>query len=159
MEVPPLRLPKLSNVLIKTYTRMTWYFKEIIPLFIFASILIWLGQLTGFFNLAIKILEHPVMMLGLPKETAVAYLFGFFRRDYGAAGLYDMNKAGLFTDNQLLIAVVVMTLFLPCIAQFLINIKERGLKTGIAISGFVFVFAVTAGYFLSLILKFTGVNL
>ncbi len=49
MEIPPLRLPKLGNVLVKTYTRMQWYFAEIVPLFIVASILIWLGNLTGMF--------------------------------------------------------------------------------------------------------------
>ena len=38
----------------------------------------------------------PVMAsIGLPKETAVAFIFGFFRRDYGAAGLYDLQTKGL----------------------------------------------------------------
>ena len=159
MEVPPLRLPKLSNVLIKTYTRMTWYFKEIFPLFILASILIWFGRLTGIFDLMVKLLGYPVKLLGLPEKTAVAYLFGFFRRDYGAAGLYDINKAGLFTGNQLVVAVVTMTLFLPCIAQFLINIKERGWKTGIAISVFILFFAFIAGYILNILLNVAGVRL
>jgi ferrous iron transport protein B len=35
MEVPPLRLPKLSNIASKTYTRMQWYLAEVMPLFIF----------------------------------------------------------------------------------------------------------------------------
>jgi len=159
MEVPPLRLPKLSNVLIKTYTRMTWYFKEIFPLFILASVFIWFGQLTGIFDLMIKFLSYPVRLLDLPEKTSVAYLFGFFRRDYGAAGLYDINKAGLFTGNQLVVAVVTMTLFLPCIAQFLINIKERGWKTGISISIFIFFFAFIVGYFLNILLHVLGVKL
>ncbi|MEJ2202047.1 MAG: ferrous iron transport protein B, partial [Desulfuromonadaceae bacterium] len=37
MEIPPLRLPQPRNVLIKTLTRMQWYFLEIFPLFIIAS--------------------------------------------------------------------------------------------------------------------------
>ena len=44
MEVPPLRLPRLKNVVTKTYTRVEWYFKEILPLFIYASVFIWLGR-------------------------------------------------------------------------------------------------------------------
>ena len=60
MEIPPLRLPQLSNVLRKTWSRLSWYFKEILPLFIFASLLIWLGQITGVFNIFVKILEHPI---------------------------------------------------------------------------------------------------
>jgi len=111
------------------------------------------------FDLLVKWLAYPVRWVGLPEKTAVAYLFGFFRRDYGAAGFYDMNKAGLFTSNQLVIAVVTLTLFLPCIAQLLMNIKERGLKTGAAISVFIFFFAFGIGALLNLIFNIFGVHL
>lgn len=100
MEVPPLRLPKLFNVFIKTYSRVKWYFAEIFPMFILASIIIWIGQLTGLFVIFTRVLEYPVRWIGLPDKTAVAFLFGFFRRDYGAGGLYDIKKAGLFSTNQ-----------------------------------------------------------
>ena len=159
MEIPPLRLPKLSNVFIKTYTRVKWYFMEIFPMFILASIMIWLGQLIGLFNLFTKILEYPVRWIGLPNEASVAFLFGFFRRDYGAAGLYDMKKAGLFTGNQLVVACITLTLFLPCIAQFLMNVKERGWKTGAGISGFILFFSFSVGFIVNLILNIFGVNL
>lgn len=157
MEIPPLRLPKFSNVLIKTYTRVKWYFYEIFPMFILASVFIWIGQLTGLFNLLISWLSVPVRLAGLPEKTAVAYLFGFFRRDYGVAGLYDMKQAGLFTQHQLIVAVVIMTLFLPCIAQFLMTVKERGWKTGIAISIFILFFSFSAGYSLHLLLGLLGI--
>ena len=32
LEVPPLRVPQLGNVLTKTFTRMQWYFYEVVPL-------------------------------------------------------------------------------------------------------------------------------
>ena len=71
----------------------------------------------------------PVMAsIGLPRETAVAFIFGFFRRDYGAAGLYDLQTKGLIDARQLTVAAVTLTLFVPCVAQFLIMKKERGLK-------------------------------
>src|SRR5512133_4307914 len=38
MELPPMRLPQLGNVVTKTYTRMQWYFMEILPLFVIASV-------------------------------------------------------------------------------------------------------------------------
>jgi ferrous iron transport protein B len=50
MELPPLRLPKWNNVLAKTMARMQWYLLEIFPIFILASLLIWLGRLTGAFQ-------------------------------------------------------------------------------------------------------------
>jgi len=51
--------------------------------------------------------------LGLPRETAVAFIFGFFRRDYGAAGLYDLQIKGLLDARQLTVAAVTLTLFIP----------------------------------------------
>ena len=123
MEVPPLRLPKLSNVVTKTYTRVEWYLKEVLPLFIMASLLIWVGRLTGIFDFMTNFLSYPVKWIGLPKETATAFLFGFFRRDYGAAGLYDLKKAGVLHGIPLVVSVITLALFLPCIAQFFVNIK------------------------------------
>ena len=159
MEIPPLRLPKLSNVFIKTYTRVKWYFNEIFPMFILASILIWIGQLSGLFDLLTRALEYPVRWIGLPDQAAVAFLFGFFRRDYGAGGLYDIKKAGLLDGNQLVVACITLTLFLPCIAQFLMNVKERGIKTGVAISVFILFFSFLVGFLVNVILNISGVHL
>lgn len=159
MEIPPLRLPKLSNVLVKTFTRVQWYFVEILPMFILASFFIWIGQLTGLFKLLTGALEYPIRWIGLPSEAAVAFLFGFFRRDYGAAGLYDLKKAGLFTGNQLVVACITLTLFLPCVAQFLMNVKERGWRTGLGISVFILFFSFSTGFLVNLILNILGINL
>ncbi len=159
MEIPPLRLPQLSNVLRKTFSRLQWYFLEIFPLFIFASILIWIGQISGIFYILVRILEYPVRWIGLPKEAAISFLFGFFRRDYGAAGLYDLKRAGLLMGNQLVVACVTLTLFLPCVAQLLMNIKERGIRMGIAISGFILFFSFSIGYIINIALTLLNINL
>ncbi len=47
MEIPPMRLPSLSNVLLKTLARLQWYFLEVLPLFLIASVLIWAGAVDG----------------------------------------------------------------------------------------------------------------
>jgi len=159
MEVPPLRWPKLSNVFTKTYTRVEWYFKEIFPLFILASIFIWLGKITGLFDLVVRLMEHPVQWIGMPKESAVAFLYGFFRRDYGAAGLYDLKKAGILTGIPLVVSVVTLALFVPCVAQFSMTIKERGLKIGLLMVGFIFPFAFLAGGIVNIVLVALGVKL
>ena len=159
MEVPPLRLPKLSNVLVKTYTRLQWYFVEVLPIFILASILLWLGKLTGVFGIIISGLEPLVEFIGLPPESAVAFLYGFFRRDFGAAGLYDIHSSGVLSGVPLVVAAVTLTLFIPCIAQFSVMLKERGIKTALAIALFVFPFAFFVGFILNLVLTTLGVTL
>lgn len=157
MELPPLRLPKISNVLTKTYTRMVWYFKEIFPLFILASFLIWVFRLMGLFQLIIDGLEPVVNLLGLPDAASKVFLFGFFRRDYGAAGLFEMQNA--LTGNQLVVAAVTLTLFVPCVAQFMIMIKERGTKTALLMFFFVLFYAFLVGMILNQILSVLGVSL
>jgi ferrous iron transport protein B len=156
MELPPMRLPQPGNVLTKTYTRMQWYFLEILPLFVLASVLLWLGKITGFFEKAVDALTPVMASLGLPRETAVAFIFGFFRRDYGAAGLYDLQTRGLMDARQLTVAAVTLTLFIPCVAQFLIMKKERGWKVAGSIGLFVSLLAFGSGYLLNQVLLVTG---
>lgn len=159
MEVPPLRLPKLSNVLVKTYARLEWYFLEVLPLFILASVLLWAGDKTGVFSLIISGLEPLVRIIGLPPEAAVAFLYGFFRRDFGAAGLYDLHSSGVLSGVPLVVAAVTLTLFVPCIAQFMVMLKERGVKTALAVALFIFPFAFLVGYIVNLSLTALGVSL
>jgi ferrous iron transport protein B len=159
LEMPPLRIPRLSNIAVKTYSRMHWYFLEVLPLFVLASVLIWIGRLTGLFALALKAMEYPTVWIGLPSDAADIFLFGFFRRDFGAAGLYGMHDAGLLTGVQLVVAAVTLTLFMPCIAQFMMTIKERGFKMALAISGFIFPSAFLAGFIVNTLLTALGVSL
>ena len=157
MELPPMRLPQLSNIITKTYTRMQWYFMEILPLFILASVLLWLGKITHFFGKLVDWMSPVMAAIGLPRETAVAFIFGFFRRDYGAAGLYDLQEKGLMNPRQLTVAAVTLTLFIPCVAQFLIMKKERGLKVALFIGIFVSLLAFGSGWGLNRVLEVTGI--
>lgn len=154
-----MRWPRWQNILIKSYTRMQWYFLEVLPLFILASVLIWLGDLTGVFDLLIAALTPVMQWLGLPPQTAQVFLFGFFRRDYGAAGLFDLYRRGGLSGTQLVVASATLTLFVPCIAQFIMMVKERGAKTAMAIASFIFPFAFLSGYLLYRLILFLGVSL
>jgi ferrous iron transport protein B len=71
--------------------------------------------------------------LGLPADAAEVFVMGFLRRDYGAAGLFKMAQNGSLTAVQSVVALTVMTLFVPCVANLLMIIRERGLRTGLAI--------------------------
>lgn len=159
MEVPPLRLPKISNVLLKTYARLQWYFTEVLPFFILASFLLWAGDLTGLLDFISRGLEPLVKFIGLPPEAAFVFLYGFFRRDFGAAGLYDLHSSGVILGIPLVVAAVTLTLFIPCVAQFMVMLKERGIKTALAIALFIFPFAFLVGFILNLVLTTLGVSL
>lgn len=146
MELPPLRLPLISNVIKKAYFRMVWYFIEILPVFIATSLLLWTADRSGFLDRIINALEFPLKYLDLPADCAQVFLLGFFRRDYGAAGLYDLSNTGRLTDHQLLVAAVVLTLFMPCVAQVSVMIRERGWSCALLMSLLITLVALVAGW-------------
>ncbi len=156
MEIPPMRLPQLQNVMIKTLTRMQWYFMEIFPLFMIASVLLWAGKLSGALEWLVRMFNPVMRLLGLPNEASAAFIFGFFRRDFGAAGLYDLQTEGLLNPVQLTVAAVTLTLFVPCVAQFLVMQKERGWRTSMTIFFVVTGLAFVVGWSLNKFLLMTG---
>lgn len=156
MELPPLRWPRPGNVAMKTLTRMHWYFREVLPLFLLASVLLWAGDMTGVFPVVTGALTPLVHALGLPDDAASVFLFGFFRRDYGAAGLFDLSGQGVLNVRQLTVAAVTLTLFIPCVAQFLMMLRERGARTAIGMVAFVTPFAFGVGFLLNLLLRGIG---
>lgn len=159
MELPPLRMPVPINVFVKTYARMVWYFKEVLPIFIFASAMIWFGHLTGIFSVLVRWMAYPVQWAGMPAGASPAFLYGFFRRDFGAAGLFDMVADGTLAGNSLLISSVVLTLFIPCVAQFVVVWKERGKAMAVGMAAFIFPFSFTVGFLLNSILNVLRIQL
>lgn len=157
MEIPPLRLPQLSNVVSKACMRMWWYFIEIVPVFVITSIVMWCADWSGILSNMITWVQPVMELLGLPGETAQAFLLGFFRRDYGAAGLYEMCASNRLTKEQLLVASVTLTLFVPCIAQVAVMIKERGILLTISLLLVIVWIAIFAGWLLHYLLTFWGI--
>ena len=150
MELPPLRWPKLSHIAKKTWTRLVMYIKELIPIFILISVIIWALDLCGIFQWIIACISPIVNAIGLPTSTSSSFVLGFFRRDFGAAGLMSIQSQ--LTGVQLLVASVTLTLFLPCVAQLMIMIKERGVKLASIIAVMSIVLAFTMGFIVNLLL-------
>ena len=160
LEVPPLRTPSLANILIKTAARTEWYLKEAVPLFVLGTLLLFFLDALGALP-AIERLARPLVvgLLGLPEKAADAFLVGFLRRDYGAAGLFVLRQDGQLDGVQAVVSLVVITLFVPCIANFFMMIKERGVKTALAMVAFIVPFAFLVGGALNFLLRALKVTL
>jgi len=160
IELPPMRVPRLSNIAIKVLARTEWYLKEAVPLFIVGTLLLYVLNATHLLTLIQKVLS-PIVVggLGLPAQASNAFVIGFLRRDYGAAGLYAMQKAGALTANQTVIALTVITLFIPCVANFLVMVRERGTRVALAIAGFIIVYAFGFGALMHAAFQYFGVTL
>ncbi len=157
VELPPMRWPVLSNVIVKTAARIEWYLKEVLPLFLIGTALLFLLDRTGILNQIIRAGEPLVAgWLGLPPEASAAFLVGFLRRDFGATGLFVMQSQGLLSPIQVVVAMVTITLFIPCIASVLMIAKERSWKTALGMVFVITPLAFLVGGLLFRMLSFVG---
>ena len=157
VELPPLRWPMASNVLTKTLARLEWYLKEVVPLFLFGAALMFALDKTGLLAWLIQA-SQPLITgwLGLPPQASAAFLMGFLRRDFGATGLFVMESQGLLNHVQAVVAIVTITLFIPCIASVMMIAKERSWRTAIGMMAFIFPFALLVGGLLNRLLLALG---
>jgi ferrous iron transport protein B len=159
LEIPPIRMPQMSNLAIKTMARIEWYLREAVPLFVIGTLILFVADRMGWLLWMQKAAEPIVVgALNLPPKTTEAFLIGFLRRDYGAAGLFDMARAGLLTNLQVVVSLVTITLFIPCLANFLVIIKEQGAKVAAGIAVFIFPFAVLVGAAVNFASRILGVR-
>jgi ferrous iron transport protein B len=157
LEIPPLRLPQVQNVVVKTLMRLEWYLKEAVPLFILGTLILFTFDKLGILKILEKAFSPVVVnILGLPAKSSEAFIMGFLRRDYGAAGFKGLFDQGLLDPISTIVAMTVITLFVPCIANFFIIIKERGFKTALGMVVFIVPFAIAVGGLLNLILRGVG---
>ncbi len=159
MELPPIRWPRLGNLLTKTRLRVWWYLGEAVPLFLAGTVLLFVLDRLGALIWISRVAEPVVTgLLGLPAATAQILVMGFLRRDYGAAGLFQLAHSGQLTGVQAVVALTVMTLFVPCVANFLIMVRERGLRVGLAIVGVITPVALLTGAGLNYVLHALDVH-
>lgn len=123
IDLPSLRWPRVDNVMRKSLTKVWHFMREVTLFFAAGALLISILQVTGVLSGVIEAARPlTVGWLQLPAEAATAFVMGFVRRDFGAAGFFTMA----LTDAQLLVAMVTITLFVPCIASAMVILKERG---------------------------------
>ena len=83
LEIPPIRMPRVSNVLMKTLGRIEWYLREAVPLFILGTLVLFFldkFRLLGILESGASPIIHD--FLGLPEKTIGFFILGFLRRDY-----------------------------------------------------------------------------
>jgi len=125
-DVPPFRIPTISNVSRKLWVKVKGFFTNAIPFVLFGVGLVNLLYLGGVINWLSNLLG-PVFVgwFGIPKETVAPLIAGFLRKDLAVAQLSAIEMSGF----QLITSVVIISIYFPCIATFSMIIKE-GRKSG-----------------------------
>jgi ferrous iron transport protein B len=159
LELPPIRRPQLGNVLAKTIGRIEWYLKEVIPLFVLGTAILFILDRTHALTL-IAAVGRPLVSgwLGLPAETINAFLIGFLRRDFGAVYLLDASTGpdAVLSPLQIFVSMVTITLFMPCIANLFMIAKEHGKRIALYMTLFIFPFAFLIGGLANLVGRSLG---
>jgi ferrous iron transport protein B len=160
VELPPMRLPVIGNLLRKTWSRVVWFLREAVPLFILGTAFLFVLDRLLILPFIVRVSE-PLMVgwLDLPAKAAEAFVMGFLRRDYGAAGLFEMARQGMLDDTQIMVSLVTMTLFVPCVANFFVIIKEHNFKKAALMMGFIIPYALLVGGIVNYFLRWTGLEL
>ncbi|HVP40043.1 MAG TPA: ferrous iron transport protein B, partial [Candidatus Saccharimonadales bacterium] len=142
LDLPPMRLPRPRNVARKTALRTYHFMKEASGWFFVGALVVGLAQLSGALQVITAALRPiTVHWLRLPPQASTAFVMGVVRRDFGAAGLYHMALRPM----QVTVALITITLFVPCIASLMVMLKERGWREGLIIWGGTWVAAFAVG--------------
>jgi len=154
MEIHPIRLPNIKYTFSKTVLRVKSFLTEVIPLFFFASLILFILDKIRVLQY-IEMAGKPIVtgLLGLPPRITEVFMIGFIKREAGAAFLKTIADAELLSEIQIIVALVVMTLFIPCFTSFLLVVKEYGLRIAGGISAFVVGYALLIGIILNKVLN------
>ncbi len=129
MEIPSLSLPSFVNCYKKTHAKVKNFLLESIPMFSITAVFIVMAYRYGVLTWLRNILTPVVInLLHLPEEFADIFIMGIIRREFAFVEVFQMSKNLSLNNNQILTAVMVISLFIPCINSIVVIFKERGWK-------------------------------
>ncbi len=146
LELPPFRIPELRQIILKTYYRIKWFLVEAVPLFVLGAALMFALKITGLLAI-IKEAFRPVVVgfLSLPDKITEVFILVLSRRELGAVYFKDMVDAAQVDYYQTITGLVVITLFIPCITNTMVMIKELGTRWAVSLNILIIMIAVLVG--------------
>lgn len=129
MEIPPIRIPDVRLLFQKTYYRSVWFVKEAVPLFLLGALILFiLHETSGMLLLEWALRPIVVSFLNLPINFTEAMVMSLARSEAGAVIIMNMVKQGELDAIQVIVSIIVLTLFIPCISNVMAIVKELKIK-------------------------------
>ncbi len=133
LEIPSLKAPSIKNIVRKIFYQLKSFTSFAWPLLIAGSVVLGLIQFLHL-DRAINTVLSPLVksILGLPSDLGVTLIFGFLRKELSlvmmlqALGVTYADLMTLITQQQLIVFVVFVSLFIPCLSTVAILWKEIG---------------------------------
>ena len=150
LPTPPLRVPDFIKIIKITVKEVIGFLQDTVPTFLFGGIAISiLDYYNGFMKLREWCAPVTVEFLKIPENATNLFVMSIIKRDLGAAGFYSMVTNGSFTQKEILVTLIVLTLFVPCFASQMILFKQGRALTASLIWIGSFVIAFLTGGFVS----------
>jgi len=153
IEIPPYRLPRISNLVMKTGLRIQQFLLEAIPWVFVGIILVNILHTLRITDYLSQILG-PLLgrWLGLPEEAIYPLIIGFLRKDVATGLLIPLLNENIMNFYQAVIAVTILVIYFPCAATFAVFLKELGIRGTIKSTLIMLAVAFGVGGLLHLIL-------
>jgi ferrous iron transport protein B len=149
IEIPPYRVPPWKTIIPKLWGRTRGFLLEAVPIILAAVLIINILFVFGIFDYLASFAAPVIQgVLGLPEESVTAVLIGLFRKD-AALGMLALSA---MTAKQMVIGSVVLTMFFPCIATFVVLLRELGLRDFLKSAAIMLISAITVGGILNAVL-------
>jgi ferrous iron transport protein B len=125
MEIPPYRIPYLGSLTKKLWMRMRSFLTEAIPFVLLGVLIVNILYVFGIIEWISEAASPLIVgILGLPKEAVASLIVGFLRKDVAVGMLLPLG----LDMGQLIVASVVLTMYFPCVATFVVLFKELGAR-------------------------------
>jgi len=149
VEIPPYRWPPWRVIGEKLWLRVSGFLKEALPIVLGSVLVVNILYTLRVFN-ALANVAAPVLtgLWGLPKESVIAIVVGFLRKDVAMGILAPLA----LTAKQLVISSTVLAMFFPCVATLVILARELGARDLLKSIGIMIVAALIMGSLQNLIL-------
>ena len=145
-EIPPYRMPQPWAVVKKLWMRVSEFLKEAVPFVMLGILVVNILYLVGVMDLLSRLFA-PVLtgLWGLPKETISAMLIGFLRKDVAVGMLAPLS----LSTKQLVVACTILAIYFPCMATFIVMMRELGARDMAKSAGIMVITAIVVGSLLN----------
>jgi ferrous iron transport protein B len=136
--------------------RILGFLKEALPMVLLGVFIINIFYTLGIFDYLTKV-TGPLLknIFGVPEAAVEALIMGFLRKDLAMGVLLPLG----LTAKQMLTMSILLVIYFPCIATFVILLRELGVKDMLKATAIMLTSTVIVGGYINFAFQGDGFNI
>ncbi|MBF0252428.1 MAG: ferrous iron transporter B [Candidatus Omnitrophica bacterium] len=152
-ELPKMRFPHMGSVIKKTAYKLKDFLKEAMPIFVSAAVFLFFADKIGVLQGLKNILEPVITgFLGFPIQMVDVLILCMAKHEAAAGMLIKLIERGYMNPVQIIVAVTLTMMFVPCLANIMAMIRVEGIKKALSMVLAINVTAIIMAGFLNWLL-------